>query len=495
MSAVKTSLQKRRLMVPFILLVLALFALIVSLSGLWRTAYVTGDRFDELAVAWQAVQEGAADGSELVAADRLMSRLSAPMPLVESAARWTLGLAAVVLILFLWLVVSARKSMATSSPVTGPEDYQLRAAHAHLTQAVSPLIDGDLTVRADIRNDSTRALAETVNHAVGELRWLVSTLGTTAEQVNRSVHQSRQATSAVAVRCAEQSRQIHLCSNHLLTMSATMAELSADAAESSGLSERAVERAASGVNALSASLDRLSAISNEADNTTHLMHRLAENVGAIDERIIVIQDVARQTDLLALNTTIRASAGTRSATVSDAAADLGRLADEVALLAEVLGQATRDIGSLTRTITQDAADTVGSMEHTRAELAAGLEQTKQASEVLKAIQRQSDELHDKVTRIADKTVEQSTIVHHLSGNMDLINRIAMQIAESIESGGVSFDELQELSRELQQTASGFRLPVHSRPVEVLAAPDLSPVSPARKAADRVTLADRTVMHE
>jgi methyl-accepting chemotaxis protein len=261
-----------------------------------------------------------------------------------------------------------------------------------------------------------------------------------------------------------------------------MAQLSAHALESSHVAQEAVDKAVGGAAAIESSITRLSGIREEAAATTRLMHRLAENARAIDERVISIQEVAKCTDLLALNTTIRASAGSRTGTFASASDDFGRLSDEVSQLAEMLGQATRDIGSLTRTISQDAADTVRSMEQTSTELAAGLTQTEQAGQALGAIQASSEELRKLVVDMADKTVRQSSVVRQLSQNMGVINRITRDTSIGVQANADSLNELQELATELRNGMSDFRLPVG-----VETKPGAPPVSAARQAAQRAVI--------
>jgi len=483
MSLIKLSSHDKRLGVPFVLLMLALFALLVSLFGLQRTAGIANERLSELQTAWAAVQDGTVEGSELVAANRMMERVGVPVPVVQNSARWSLGLALLSLALFAWLVIAARRANQAKIEYEDGQERNEQAAILKLLDEMAPLASGDLRVRATVTEAMTGALADAFNYAVSELRWLVGTMGHSAQQVDESIKRSRDAAHVVARACSEQTEQIHRSSNYLLTMSASMAELSADAAESAQAAQAAVDKADSGVEALDGSLRRLSIIRDEADATTRLMHRLADNVRAIDEQVLAVEDIAKRTDLLALNTTIRASAGSRTLSAPDAAADLGRLSDEVAQLAEILGQATRDIGSLTRTISQDAGDTVQSMEHTTAELAAGVEQSQQASVALHAIRSDSQMVRQRVASMAEKTVEHSSIVRQLSENMDSISRITQQTSEGVNANAESLNELQELANELQLSLSDFRLPAKPSPDRK----HMNTPSDARRAAERAVI--------
>lgn len=471
----------KRLGVPFLLLILALFALLVSLFGLQRTAGLANERLSELQLAWVDMQDGILEGSELVVADRLMERVRVPVPVVQNSARWSLGLAVLSVALLVWLVSSARRINQGKVEHNDNIERNEQASILKLLDEMAPLASGDLRVKATVTEAMTGALADAFNYAVSELRWLVGMMGSSALQVDESVKRSRAAANIVAKACSEQTRKIHISSNYLMSMSGAMAEFSADAAESSTAAQAALDKADSGVIALDSSLSRLSIIRDEAETTTRLMHRLVDNVQAIDEHVLAVEDVAKRTDLLALNTTIRASAGSR--TLSDAAADLGRLSDEITQLAEVLGQATRDIGSLTRTISQDASDTVQSMEHTTTELAVGVEQSERVSVALHAMRNDSQAVHLRVVAMAEKNIEHSGIVRQLSENMDVISSFTQQTSEGVNANAESLNDLQELATELRQRLADFRLPAKpSAEKKQIKAP-----SDARRAADRAVI--------
>jgi len=458
MSAVAHTSRDRKSSVPFFLLILSMLALLVSLMGLARTSALASERMADLQVAWEAVQEGTVEGSELVVTDRLMGRLRMPVPAMRNAAYWSLGLALLSLLLFFWLLHTMRRSAQLELSNDRLTDSHEQAAVLRLMDEIAPLASGDLRVRATVSDSMTGSLADAFNYAISELRWLVGTMAHTSEQINNAVVRSRESAGSVSMACAEQSAETLRSSNYLSTLGGAMAEISSDAAETATTAQATVAQAEQGGEALAISLNRLFSIRNEADVTTRLMHRLVENVAAINERVGVIREVARRTDLLALNTTIRASAGAGAISPRDAAADLGRLSDEVAQLAEVLGQATRDIDTLTSTIAQDASDTVQSMEFTSVELAAGVSQTERATTSLQAIRQDADILRQRATTMAQRTTEQTALVRTLSENMDVINRITRQTDDAVATNSDSLRELEELASELRQSLSDFHLP-------------------------------------
>lgn len=492
MSAVAHSSREGKFSVPFVLLMLTMVALMVSLMGLARTSSLASERMSQLHVAWEAVQDGSVEGTELVVTDRLMDRLRMPVPAMRNAAYWSLGLTLLSMLLFAWFITSNRRIGELQAVEGQMREHSEQAALLKLLDEMAPLGSGDLRVRATVGDTMTGALANGFNYTISELRWLVGVIEHTVEQIDDAIERSMNIAESVTRACTEQSGEIHRSSNQLLSMSGSLAEVTADATDISDTTQKTIEKAELGMKALSVSFNRLAAIRHEADATTRLMRRLTQNVAAIDDRVQVIRDIAGRTDLLALNTTIRASASSQAASPADVAADLGRLSGEVTQLADVLGQATRDILALTRTISQDAADTVKSMSYTAVELAASVAQTRKASDALRSIGQESRIMQLRGVAIADRSAEQTGIVRQLSENMDVINHITRQTGDAVSANANSLAELAELSGELKQSLSDFRLP--ARPARGSATPTADAVSAYEKPSRTRTAADRATIH-
>jgi len=343
---------------------------------------------------------------------------------------------------------------AQRSLVDQRRQAQEQAAVLRLLDEMAPLATGDLRVRAEVSEAKTGALADSFNHAVTELRWLVRAVKDSAEQIKAAVINTREASGKLAQDGSVQAREVHRSSNYLSVMSDTMSQLSAHATESSRIADTSVAEADAGADAVQASVDGLLRIREQAEMTTRLMQRLVESSEAINTRVGDIQEVAKRTDLLALNTTIRAAAVAEQGATDD----LSRLADDVAQLADVLNGATRNIASLTGIIRRDAAQTMQSMAQTVAELGAGHEQAKQASVSLDSIKRVSGELQTLIGEIASKTLRQAGVVRQLSSNMGVINSITRDSAVGLQGAAEALERLDGMASELRDSVAYFRLP-------------------------------------
>lgn len=467
-SAQQISKTNWRASIPLYLLPISLLLVLLTL---WSLSDIVPQRVDsmaELASGWQTLQNqvlastiepavsGTSDkfditrlrGFDQLVRDVTQSDTSRATDLIRRAVILLL----VSMLLFIWLLYERRVQRRQQLHVSDRRMDREQDAILTLMNEMAPLASGDLRVRASVSEAMTGALADGFNYAVSELRWLVATVSDSARQVSSSAEQSRVAAQTLASACNVQAREIHRSSNYLNAMSDTMAQLSAHAGESSRMATVSFSEAQVASALTEKNVEGLLRIRDDATMTTRLMHRLADNAAAIDLQVSAILDVAERTDLLALNSTIRAAADVQGR------GDLSRLSDDVGLLADRLGTVARDIASLTRIIQQDAIEAVRAMEQTNSELAGGLELAEQTRTSLASIDAVSRELKLLVGDMAGKTVLQSGVVRRLSSNMSVINTITQDNASGARNAAAGLDELQELAVELKKGVSDFLLP-------------------------------------
>lgn len=323
-----------------------------------------------------------------------------------------------------------------------------------LLDEISPLAKGDLRVRATVSEASTGAVADAFNFAVDELRRLVHAVTDSADMVKKSVSETRESAHHLAKASSIQAREIHRSSNYLNVMSDTMAQLSAHAVESSRIADLSVQQARAGNASVQASVEGLLRIREQAEMTSRLMQRLVETSALINERVTDIEAVAKRTDLLALNTTIRSAAQSgsyQSNTVS-------QLSNDVAYLADTLGRASRDIANLSDLIQQDATITLASMAKTVEAVDDNQQTAEKAHQNLNEIDRVSNELNGLINDIASKSLRQAGVVKQLSANMGVINNITRDSTLELQGSAEALESLQQITSELRDSVSDFKLP-------------------------------------
>ncbi len=366
---------------------------------------------------------------------------------------------------------------------------QEQAAMLVLLDEITPLAQGDLRVQATVSEATIGAVADAFNYAVGELRRLVMAVTESADFVKSSVDQTRHSADELARASSVQAREIHRSSNYLNVMSDTMAQLSANAVDSSRIADQSVVQARTGGDAVEANVQALTRIREQADVSTRMMERLLDSTKAINARVDEINTLAKRTDLLALNTTIKASAAYRSSS----AVGIAQISDDVAHLSDALSRASGDIGRLSSMIHQDALLTLESMQRTTKDVDSSCEMAQQASVSLSAIELVSSELNELISEIASKSLRQAGVVKQLSANMGVINNITRESSLGMQGSAQALERLQKITSELRDSVADFSLPASAtRPGSAAHRSSLQRAKASGRAAKMRTLQDETV---
>ena len=378
------------------------------------------------------------------------------VPLTHQVA-YLLGIVALILLFGLFYVQNreSRQRLVESEQRKQETEEQNRRnqdAILRLLDELGNLAEGDLTVQASVTEDITGAIADSVNYAIEALRDLVSTINNTSGLVAAAV----QETSAIADRLAKsseiQARQIDNASATVTQMAQSMDEVSAKTAASAEVAEKSVGIAHEGGDRVRRTIHGMNTIREHIQDTSKRIKRLGESSQEIGDIVALINDIADQTNILALNAAIQASAA------GDAGRGFAVVADEVQRLAERSGNATKRIETLVKTIQADTNEAVISMEKSTGEVVGGAGLAEKAGEALDEIEKVSANLAELIDEISKSAGQVSEMASRVSTAMIAINEITGQTAESSVSTASAIGKLNQLAQELRQSVAGFRLP-------------------------------------
>ncbi|MCB1823917.1 MAG: type IV pili methyl-accepting chemotaxis transducer N-terminal domain-containing protein [Candidatus Competibacteraceae bacterium] len=335
---------------------------------------------------------------------------------------------------------------------TEEQNRRNQDAILRLLDELGNLAEGDLTVQASVTEDITGAIADSVNYAIEALRDLVSTINSTSGLVAAAV----QETSAIADRLAKsseiQARQIENASATVMQMAQSMDEVSSKTAASAEVAEKSVGIAHEGGDRVRRTINGMNTIREHIQDTSKRIKRLGESSQEIGDIVALINDIADQTNILALNAAIQASAA------GDAGRGFAVVADEVQRLAERSSNATKRIETLVKTIQADTNEAVISMEKSTTEVVGGAGLAEKAGEALEEIEKVSANLAELIDEISKSAGRVSEMASRVSGAMTSINEITGQTAESSVATASAIGKLNQLAQELRQSVAGFRLP-------------------------------------
>jgi len=336
--------------------------------------------------------------------------------------------------------------------LTAEQNEKNQEAILKLLDEMGDLADGDLTVTATVTEDITGAIADSINYAIEALRSLVTTINETSVQVTASAQESRSTAMHLAEASEHQAEQITSATEAVVEMSTALEDLSSDAHESQEVAQRSVDFAGRGNEAVHDTIQGMDNIREQIQETSKRIKRLGESSQQIGEIVELIDDIADQTNILALNAAMQA------AMAGEAGRGFAVVADEVQRLAERSSNATKQIETLVKTIQADTNEAVASMETSTTEVVNGAKLAEGAGDALKEIENVSNYIADITQKMADSAKLQADGATQIRTNMGVIKEITIQTREGTNQSAASIDTLAEMSDELSRSVAGFRLP-------------------------------------
>jgi len=173
-----------------------------------------------------------------------------------------------------------------------------------LLDDISDLADGDLTVEATVTEDFTGTIADSINFAIGELRSLVENVAGSSAKVARSADSTRTISLQLAESAEHQAQEIAGVSAAINEMAITIDQVSSNSAESAAVAERSVSIAKNGSQVVRNTIEGMDTIREQIQDTSKRIKRLGESSQEIGDIVSLINEIAEQTNILALNAAI-----------------------------------------------------------------------------------------------------------------------------------------------------------------------------------------------
>ncbi|MCO8044314.1 methyl-accepting chemotaxis protein [Acinetobacter bohemicus] len=321
-----------------------------------------------------------------------------------------------------------------------------------LLDEIADLADGDLRSYATVSEDFTGAIADSINFAIDQLRDLVSRITETSHEVAQYTATTQSITNQLAEASEHQAQEIAGASAAINEMAMSIDQVSSNAEESAMVAERSVQIAANGADVVNRSIEGMDTIREQIQETSKRIKRLGESSQEIGNIVALINDIADQTNILALNAAIQASMA------GEAGRGFAVVADEVQRLAERSASATKQIEGLVKTIQTDTNEAVISMEQTTAEVVRGANLSKDAGVALDEIQTVSNNLAKLIASISDAAKLQSASAGHIATTMNVVQEITSQTTSATFDTARSVSELANMADALRESVSDFKLP-------------------------------------
>jgi methyl-accepting chemotaxis protein len=312
--------------------------------------------------------------------------------------------------------------------------------------------EGDLTKQIIVKsNDEFGQLADEINSLVEKIRRIICQIAETGTHVSTSaveLQSNAEQMAAGAERVASQSETV---ATAVEEMSATSGDIAQNCQMASEGSQLASSAAVSGARVVDETITVMNTIAERVRSSAKAVESLGSRSDQIGEIVGTIEDIADQTNLLALNAAIEA------ARAGEQGRGFAVVADEVRALAERTTRATREIGEMIKAIQQETRGAVVAMEEGVSEVSRGSEKAANSGKALEQILQQINDVNTQIHQVATAAEEQTATTSEISSNMQQITEVVAQTSRGAQESAASANRLSSLADDLRRIISQFKV--------------------------------------
>jgi methyl-accepting chemotaxis protein len=314
------------------------------------------------------------------------------------------------------------------------------------------LAEGDLTLDIDSTGgDETGQLLSAMKNMICKLNETVGHVKETADSVAKASGELKENAAQMTISVTEQSEKATQVATSSTELSQTVIDIARNAANIASSASETAKTAKDGASIVGQSVEEVKAIADTVRESAQMMSTLGDRSKQIGAIVSVINEIADQTNLLALNAAIEA------ARAGEQGRGFAVVADEVRKLAERTAKATAEISGMIKAMQDEVFKAVTSMEEGTQRVETGVKYSMQAGEALGNIVKSVEQLQDMVQQIASATEEMSTVTETTSHDIEEISNIANDAMSTFSRISSSAATMAELSGNLQNIVSQFKI--------------------------------------
>ena len=351
-------------------------------------------------------------------------------------------------LLYLFTILAA---VAASIIISIGISRGITRALADVFGTMAAIADGDLNARSSITSaDEMGMLAREMNVMGEKLSGIIRRLSDNSLSVSSAAIQMHSTASQMATSTEELAAQASTIATACEEMSATSTEIARNCHSAATDSAKANEAAEMGARVVDETVVVMSRIADRVRSTAQTVETLGSRSDQIGEIIGTIEDIADQTNLLALNAAIEA------ARAGEQGRGFAVVADEVRALAERTTRATKEIGAMIKSIQSETKSAVTAMDEGVRQVEQGTAEAAKSGDALRHILEQIASVTNQVNQIAVAAEEQTATTMEINNNIQQITEVAHITSTSSHEEAAAANQLARLAEDLKGMVEQFR---------------------------------------
>ncbi|WP_165872111.1 methyl-accepting chemotaxis protein [Natrarchaeobius halalkaliphilus] len=360
---------------------------------------------------------------------------------------------------------TAREDAERERKRVGRLNDELEHAATQYSTVMQSAAAGDLTVRMDAEsdNDAMVAIAAEFNEMITEIESTIDRLNAFAaevataservtassEEVRSASEQVAQATQEISTGAERQHESLQTANQEIEQLSTTTQQIAASSNQVADIAARTADTGQRGRRAATAAIDGMDEIETDVEGTVSEIRQLEDEVQQIDELIDWIKEIAKQTNMLALNANIEAS---RSVT-NEEDGGFGAVAEEFKELSNDAKYAAQQVETRLEAIREQTERSATEVTETNAAVDSASERVQDAVDALEAIAEYARETNEGVQEISAATEEQAATTQEVVAIVDDAATISDETTAEAESVAAAAEEQTSAMSEVSESVS------------------------------------------